>query len=216
MKKYLVGAAIFSMVLCRAQSHDQGTVSLNMGWDAGIHGTEYSSKYNGSPFGSVEENVAGTSLFRVNGHYNLLKFFSAGIDFRTGNYIEGPENAEADGNKINMLALSLRLYPVNTDKLAFYIGANFGTSGLEINRRLAFNIPAQYVFRSGHLSLESGFHWYFAKNVGMNFGFGVSRHDFLMREFYLNNSRQNIDNFENRLKAVGLHFNFGLSFQFGG
>jgi hypothetical protein len=217
MKLRFVTFLLLVSMIGFSQSHDKGTFSFNLGWDAGLHGTEYTSKLNGTQLGSPDTSAAGTSLFRINAHYNPVKWLSAGLDFRAGSYLEDPDNPETDGNKINMLGLALRLYPVNRDKFAWFIGANFGRSGLEINRKLtAFNIPAKYTFNSGHLSFETGFNWYFAKNGGLNFGLGYSQHNFLMQEFYLNNSKQNIDNFENRLRTKGVHFNIGLAIQFGG
>ena len=134
------------------QAQDKGVISFSVGYDAGIHGTIYTSQYQNNSPTTPDTSAAGTQLFRLNAQYNIFKFLSAGLDFRTGSYIEDPENATAAGNKVSMYGLSLRLYPVNKDKFVWYVGANFGGSRLTINRVYTFiiSVPAQYKFKSSH------------------------------------------------------------------
>jgi hypothetical protein len=202
--------------LCHAQGLDKGAFSLNLAFDGGVHGTRYTSKYNGNSVGNPDTSAAATSLFRLNAHYSIFKWMSAGIDYRGGKYIEDPENAQAAGNKISMMAFALRFYPVNKDKFTWFVGTTIGTSRLEINRVYTFlvAIPARFKLNSPHLGLETGFNWYFSKNVGMNFGLGYSSHNFLLKEYYLNGNKQDISNYENRLETKGVHVNIGLSLRF--
>jgi hypothetical protein len=202
--------------LTQAQGLDKGAVSLNLGYDGGVHGTVYTVKYNGNSVGNPDTSAAATSLFRLNTHYSIFKWISAGFDLRTGKYIENPDNAQAAGNKVSVLSFALRLYPVNKDKFTWYVGTTIGTSRLEINRVYTFGttFPARFKLSSPHMGFETGFNWYFSQYIGMNFGLGYSSHNFLLKEYYFNGNKQDISNYENRLKTRGLHLNIGLSLRF--
>jgi hypothetical protein len=218
MKKLLI--LLFSnliLLFSNAQSHNQGAFSFTLGYDAGIHGVTYTSEYNST---IVDQDTSGsaTRMAHLTASYNIFKFMSIGLDLRSGSYLEDPENATANGNKVSMSALNLRFYPVNKDKFAWYIGPTFGFSRLEINRIYTFivSIPAQYRFKSGHFGLETGFNWYFVKNFGMNFALGYSSQNFNMYYYRLNGEEQDLSNYENTLKTAGVHMNIGLSYHFGG
>jgi hypothetical protein len=218
MKKLLCSILlIFSGSALFAQAQDKGAFSFNVDYDGGLHYVEWESKYNGTVT-DQDTSGAGTRMLRLNAQYNILKWLSAGLDLRTGSYIETVENATSNGNKVNMWGVSLRLYPLNKEKIVWYIGTTLGGSRLEINRIYTFivAIPAQYKFKSPHFGLETGFNWYFAKNFGMNFCLGYSSQNFTMTEYYLNNNKQDLTNWDNHLLTKGLHTNIGLAFHFGG
>lgn len=217
MKKLLCSIfVILTSSTLFGQAQDKGEFSFNIDYDMGIHGTMYTSEYQGNADNDPDTSAAGTQMIRINAQYNILKWLSAGLDLRTGSYLEDPENATANGNKVNMWGVSLRLYPVNRDKFVWYLGTTLGGSRLEINRIYTFliAIPAQYKFRSPHLGIETGFNWYFAKNFGLNFGFGYSSQNFEMTEYYLNGDKQDLADWNNHLVTKGVHTNIGLAFHF--
>jgi hypothetical protein len=216
MKKLLCSiVVIISSSLVFGQAQDKGEFSFNVNYDGGLHYVEWESVYNGTTT-DRDTSGAGTRMLRINAQYNIFKFLSAGLDLRTGSYRENPqENITANGNKVNMWAVSLRLYPVNRDKFVWYFGTTIGGSRLEINRIYTlFSIPAQYKFKSPHFGLETGFNWYFAKNFGMNFGLGYSSQNYAMTEYYLNGDKQDLTNWKNNLLTKGIHTNIGLAFHF--
>jgi hypothetical protein len=141
---------------------------------------------------------------------------SAGIDYKGGRYIESDSTVSANGNKVSIASLSLRFYPVNKDRFVWYAGPTFGLSSLEINRiyTILVAIPAQYKFKSSHLGLETGFNWYFTKNVGLNFALGYSGQNYLMTEYYFNGDKQDLSNTKYTLTTKGLHVNLGLALTF--
>lgn len=218
MRLLLLSVILVSSSILFAQSHNKGAFSFNLGFDGGVHGTSYTSKYQGNLVDGPDTSAAGTNLIRFNAHYNIFKWMSVGLDFRNGKYIEDPENATANGNKVSMYGIGLRFYPVNREKFAWYLGSTFGGSRLEINRiyTIIVAFPARYKLTSGHFGLETGFNWYFAKNFGMNFGLGYSSQNYLLNEFYFNGEKQDITDYENRILTKGIHFNLGLAFHFGG
>lgn len=214
MKNLLCSLSFFVLSsIAFGQAQDKGVISFSAGYDAGIHGTIYTSQYQNNSPTAPDTSAAGTQLFRLNAHYNIFKFLSAGIDFRTGSYVEDPENAIAAGNKVSMYGLSLRLYPVNKDKFVWYIGANFGGSRLTINRIYTFiiSVPAQNKFKSPHSSFETGFNWYFTEKIGINFGLGYSSQNFLMTYSKWNGEEQDLSDWTNKLTTKGIHFNLGLA-----
>lgn len=201
-----------------SQAQNKGAFSFNLDYDAGVHGTLYTQEFKGNKVNQTDTSAAGTQLFRINAQYNILKWLSAGLDLRAGKYIEDPENATANGNKVSMWGLSIRLYPVNRNKFVWYLGATLGGSRLEINRiyTLLISVPERSLFKSPHLGLETGFNWYFARNFGMNFGLGFSSQNYKLTEYYFNNDKQDLSDWNNQLSTIGLHMNLGLAFHFGG
>ena len=207
----------FPLIGVFGQSHERGTFSFTLGYDAGVHGVAYNSEYNGNKL-DQDTSAAGTRMGHLTASYNLFKFMSIGLDLRSGGYVEDPENATANGNRVSMTGINLRFYPVNREKFAWYIGPSFGISRLEINRIYTFiiSIPAKYRYSAGHFGLETGFNWYFAKNFGMNFALGYSGQNYRMYYYSLNNEEQDLTNFDNTLQTIGIHMNLGLAFRFGG
>lgn len=215
MKRLLLHTLIaFSPVILFGQAQDQNIISFSAGYDAGIHGTLYTSQYQNNDPSSPDTSAAGTQMFKLNGQYNIFKFLSAGFDLGIGAYMEDPENASAAGNRISTYALSLRLYPVNKDKFVWYFGADIGGSRLTINRVITFivAIPVQYKWKSPHYRFDTGFNWYFTDRIGMNFGIGYSTHNFLMTYYEIDGEEQDLTNWTNRLKTKGVHLNLGLAF----
>lgn len=198
-----------------SQSHDNGTLSFQVNFDAGYHSTESESSYMGTVY-DQGTSVAGTTMAGLTMHYNFVKWFSAGFNFSFGSYIEDPENAEADGNKVSFISVDARFYPVNKDKFNWFAGIEYGYSGLEINRKVSLLNTVntiQYNYTSPHLGLYTGFNWYFANFIGLNFQVGMSNHQFDLKEYSINGTNQDLTNYEIKLNTVGPHIKLGLSFK---
>jgi len=218
MKRILLALGIlFSTIHCFSQAQDKGVISIDLGADLGAHLNQWDSKYKGTTVGETDSSGAATTLFRLDAHYNILSFVSAGLHFRTGKYIEDEDNTEAAGNKVNMAGIGIRLYPVNNDKFVWYIGTTLGSSKLEINRKYTFivDINSNYKLKSSHVGFESGFNWFFAKNFGMNLGLGYSGQKFLLTDYSVNGDPQDLTDWEHILTTKGFHFNIGVAAYFG-
>jgi hypothetical protein len=215
MKKILI---LVGLSLCfidvSAQSHKPGTLTFQVNYDGAGHATNYTSRYRGIEL-SNENDFAGTSMLNIGAHYNVFKFLSLGADFGTGSYIENPENAEADGNKVRIFAFDMRFYLSNKDKFNFYIGPRLGATSLEINRRnVAGNIIVarqSYKYNSPHLGIYTGFNWYLTNFLGLNTQIGYTNHKLKMKSFELNGVSQNLTDFENILTTNGVHLQLGLT-----
>lgn len=206
-----LSSILFSLNAVYSQSHSKGTFSMQLDYSAGAHLSVYESRYNGTLV-DVDSSGVATSMVFFNAQYSVLDFLSVGAYVGGGSYIEDPENESAMGNKIRAFGLDLRAYPVNKDKFNWYIGTKFGYSTLEINRSAGF-INTRANFGSGQFSGFSGFNWYFANFMGINFELAYMKHNFLMNEYFVNGNSQNISNFENRLDVKGIILNIGLSFK---
>jgi hypothetical protein len=200
-----VGVNVFS------QSHKAGTLSFQLNGDLGAHRTVSQTKVFGISSAS-DTSGAATVITNISGSYSILPWLSAGLTLGTGRYVEDEEQTD-NANRISMIGLTLRLYPVNNEKFNWYGAFDLGTTGLEINRKIIFNQDAQYKFRSGHLGVYTGINWYFANFIGLNTQLGLSSHNFNLREFNINNNAQNLNNIESTLGTLGLHFRLGLSFK---
>lgn len=207
----LVGQTIFAQT-----GLDKGSISFNLGYDAGAHLTLYDSEVDGNSVQETDTSGAVTSLVRFNAQYNVVHWFSVGLDVRGGSYLEDPENMEADGNTVNLFALSARFYPVNKPKFNWFIGTSIGRSNLEINRKTTIIVPLtfQYKFSSGHFGLETGFNWYFVKSFGVHFNLGYMGQQYVMNEYRFNNEVQDLGDMKNTLQTSGVNVGLGVSFYF--
>ena len=217
----LVISISFISVFSYSQSHTPRMFNLSFGYDGGVHGVRYDSKFDDGITSYENESDttgAGTSMFRFDGHFNILKSLSIGFQYRGGQYIEDENNTQAAGNKINVVGLSARFYAINKEKFAMYIGGSLGISNLTINRQLTFivAIPYVYEFSGSHYGLELGFNWYFSNNFGMNFGLGYAGHKYKMTDFSINGTAGDLTNFENILLTKGATLNLGATFKLGG
>jgi len=219
MKKILYTISILALTLQGfSQAQDKGAISIDLGADLGAHFNQYDSKYNGATIGDTDSSGAATTMFRFDAHYNIVKLVSVGLHYRGGKYLEDENDLEIVNNKVNMIGLGVRLYPVNKDKFVWYLGATLGSSKLEINRQIVIlvTIPYQAKYKSSHVGFETGFSWYFAKNFGLNMGLGYSGQKFLMTDYSINNDPLDLTNWENILTTAGVHLNMGLAVKFGG
>jgi hypothetical protein len=218
MKKLLQSLfALFITINLAAQSHESGTLSFQLGYDVGVHRTDYTSKLNGVQI-SQNKSTAATTIVMFGAQYNLVKFLSFGLNFGAGGYLENPENAEADGNSYRALSIDLRLYPVNKDKFNWFLGPRLGTSGLKIRRKVSQlggqpipTVSQESRYNSPHFGVYTGFNWYLLSFLGLNGQIGYTSHNFLMKSYSVNGTSQNLSNFDNRLKVSGVHIQFGLS-----
>ena len=214
MKILFATLFLLFMINANTQSHNKNTVSVNLGFDGAAHGTVAEVYYNGTLV-DQDTSAAATTLFRFDAHYNILPWLSAGILYRKGKYIEDPDNAEENGNKVSDFSFGIRAYGVNKDKFALYAGLYYGFSNLEINR-LYSGIPAQYKWKGNNFSADLGFNWYFAKMVGMNFSLGYSGHNFDLQEYSINNTPQNLTGWTHTFDTKGAHVVLGVCFKFLG
>jgi hypothetical protein len=215
--------AVFSAMLTfitdslNAQSHEKGTVSFQLNFDAAVHATHYSSKLNGTEIES-KDDAAATTLFMFNASYNPLKFLSVGLNTGIGSYIEDPDNAVADGNRYRRLGLDIKAYYLNHDRFNMFFGVQTGASGLEINRKILIIAPLyatqQYKYRAPYVGLNTGFNWYFANYVGINMQLGYSAHGFKLHEASLSGNKVDLTNRDIRLDTGGIHFQIGASVKF--
>lgn len=215
MKYVFVLLAFVLSHVAIAQSHQAGTLSAQLGFDAGVHGTVTENRYNNNLV-SQDTSAAATTLANLSVSYSITKWLSAGFTFSGGKYIEDPDNAEANGNSIAIYGASLRLYPANKDKFNWWLGADFGKAGLEINRIYTiFSTPLdnQYLFKGNHLSFNTGINWYFANFMGLHFTMGYSQHKFNLEEYNIEGTAQDLTNTDYTLNTKGAQFKLGLSFK---
>ncbi len=200
-----------------AQSHEQGTVSFQVNFDAAVYATHYSNKFNGTEIESKDDGAA-TTLLMFNAAYNPFRFLSIGLNAGTGSYLEDPDDAEADGNSYRRLGLDVKAYYLNHDRFNMFFGVQSGVTGLEINRKTVIVAPLystqQQKYRAPYLGLNTGFNWYFAKYVGMNMQIGYSAHGFKLYEATLSGNKIDLSNSDIRLKTGGVHFQVGASVKF--
>ena len=217
----LVISISFISVFSYSQSHTPRMFNLSFGFDGGIHGVQHTEKFDDGILST--ENIsdttgARTNMLRFDGHFNITKSLSIGVQYRNGQYLEDIENIQADGNKITVVGLSARFYAVNKEKFALYLGGSLGRSNLTINRQFIFIVPISWAFKysGSHYGLELGFNWYFSNNFGLNFGLGYAGQKYKMTDFSINGKAEDLTNYENELLTKGATINIGATFKLGG
>lgn len=214
MKKiFLLFLGLSFSINLAAQSHHAGTLSFQLGYDVGVHQTDYTSKYNGTLLSQDKDNAATTAVM-FGAQYNLIEFLSLGLNFGAGSYIEDRDKIENNGNTFRVLSLDLRIYPINNEKFNWFLSPRLGVSNLKINRKVGppiLLISQESKYNSPHFGIYTGFNWYFLSFIGINAQLGYTNHNFLMKEYNINGVSQNLNNFENRLKVSGVQLQLGLS-----
>lgn len=216
MKKCFLALLIFSISFSAfSQVYNPGTLSFQLGYDVAIHKVDYTSQYLGIIIDN-NSDLAATTLFSMSGQYNPFTWLSAGFTFLGGAYLEDPENAEADGNKVRVYALDLRFYLVNTDNLALYLGPEFGSSHLEINRIYPAlgNQKTNDIYKGPHLGLNMGFDLYFSDVFGWFLQLNYTTNKFDLKEYSVNGDAVDLTNFDITLDTFSFGLRTGLCIKF--
>jgi len=100
--------------------------------------------------------------------YGLAKWFSLGLLFEPGNYLD-PNAVRANG--VVTLALEPRFYLVNKDRFAWMASLQLGGSTLRIDEQGLTKDQAVYRGRSFGLSTGVGF--YFSDHIGLQLQAGT-------------------------------------------
>jgi hypothetical protein len=208
---FLFTFSIFSLSVF-AQSHKAGTLSLQGDYEIGILGTSSETKFNETVV-DQDTSSAFTNGFAFAMHYSLVEFISAGVYGNFGSYVENEDNVVSNGNQFISFGAGARLYPINNDKFNWYLGGKFGYCGLEINRQTTIIVPFNFDYKYGSTEVlaETGFNWYFANFLGVNFNLNYQWRNLDLKEYSINGSEQNMDNMTSVLKTRGVGVSAGVS-----
>lgn len=215
MKKLSLIILILGLVSSTsAQSNPKGRFSLSAGFDLGVHLVRSEYWYQGN---MIEDDTtgAGTKLFQFNAHYSFAKWFSAGLGFKTGSYIEDPNDPDSkyQSNSVGEFYLDTRFYFVNKEKFNMYAGLSFGKSTLDWNYN--DNIFYGKNFYSGPSNrLAIGLDWYLSKYVGFWYSMDFATRNFRLQTWEVNGVSQSFPDSDYYLKTKGLHIAIGCCFKF--
>ena len=207
----LLLAILISTVRIHAQALESGTLGFQIGYDVAAHGTLTRTEI----FGIADTDTGGalTQMFNIGVQYSFASWFSAGISFDYGSYVEDTADAGANGNTFNTFSFDARLYPVNKDKFNWYVGGQGGYTNLLINRvDPATTLNATYKYSSPHLGLFTGFNWYIFNVAGVFFQVDYSSHNFALKELTLDNVIQDLTLIEQSLDTKGVGVRVGVAF----
>lgn len=204
---------VCSVLYAGAQAHTPGTLSFQVGYDATLHGTATETKFLGIVIAN-DTSAAFTNMLNITAQYSFASWFSAGLAFDYGSYVEDTADAAANGNRARILSFDARLYPVNKDKFNWYVGGQGGFTSLVINREEVGPVDAQYKYDSPHLGLFTGFNWYMFDVAGIFFQLNYSSHRFELNEMSWDGVQQDLSNTEQTLETKGIGFRVGLNVKF--
>lgn len=204
-------AVICSMQL-HAQSLTNGSLGFQIGYDFAAHGTVSETQIFGIT-ADTDTSGAVTNMLNVGVQYSFASWFSAGLEFNYGAYLEDTADTGADGNTFNTIALDARLYPLNKDHINWYVGAQYGLTNLRINRiDPATTFEAGYAYNSSHLGLFTGINWYFLDVAGLFFQVDYSSHGFELNELTFDGVEQDLTNIDQTLDTKGVGIRAGITF----
>lgn len=209
--KYLaliIGLSLFQ--LAQAQSHKAGTLSIQGDFEGGFVNSYSETEFNGTVI-DKDTSSAVLASFGAGIHYSLAEFISAGVYANYGAYGEDVENVESSGNNFINFGAAARVYPVNNDMINWYIGGRVGYSALKIDRVYSSFLNVDYTYGGLEYIGETGVNWYFANFIGVNVGVNYQYRKFDLKEYNINGTSQNMDNFSNFLQTSGLGFTAGVS-----
>lgn len=213
MKKIWISVLVlWCSVQLHAQSLTNGTLGFQIGYDFAAHGTLTKTQL----FGITTDTDTGgavTNMFNIGLQYSFASWFSAGVEFNYGAYLEDTTDTGADGNNFNTIAFDARLYPLNKDHINWYFGAQAGLTNLLINRiDPATTLQASYKYSSPHLGLFTGINWYFLDVAGLFFQVDYSNHGFELKELTLDGAQQDLSNIAQTLDTKGVGVRAGITF----
>lgn len=201
-------------VLSYAQSNVSGRISLSGGFDVGGHYVTSEAKYNGTVIGQ-DTTGAVTKLFQFNGHYSITNWFSAGLGFRVGSYVEDPDDPENayKSNSVSEVYLDTRFYFVNRNKFNMYGGFSLGSTTLNLNYNKS-SYSSEEVYKTSTARFQIGLNWYITKYVGFWYNMDYAGRTYELSSWKLNGASQDLSNFDYAINTKGAHFAFGLCFKF--
>jgi hypothetical protein len=196
-----------------SQSNDKGNFSLSLGYDFAAHLAVSENRVSGNLI-DTDSSGAATQLAQINLHYGITKWFSAGLGFRKGSYLEDPQDPDGDNkyktNKVGEMYLDTRFYFLNKDKFNMYSGLSFGLTNLKQN----FTNPPlilDYTYKGNTYRLGLGLNWYFTKYVGLWFNLDYSGRKYELTDYVINGSNQILSNINYTLQTKGVHAAIGIS-----
>ena len=214
MKKLFVACMVLCTISVKAQSLESGTLSFQVGYDAMIHGTASETTFFGVV---IDRDTSGaiTSMFNADAQYSFAPWFSAGVAFNIGSYLEDTADQSNDGNHVSIIAFDARLYPVNNDKFNWYLGGSAGLTNLEINKKDALTpgVNYQYKYKSPALGLFTGFNWYFFDVAGVFLQFEYSQQNFDLKSFSIDGAEQDLSQTTQSLITKGGGIRLGVNFK---
>jgi hypothetical protein len=214
MRYLLAICIILSSVTVRAQSLESGTLGFQIGYDAMVHGTASETTFLGIV---IDQDTSGavTSMFHANGQYSFAPWFSAGLSFNIGSYLEDTADASANGNSVSIVAFDARLYPLNRDKFNWYFGGSAGLTNLEINKvdHTFGTTDYQYKYKSPNLGLYTGFNWYLLDIAGVFFQFEYSQQSFDLKSWSIDGTEQDLSQTTQTLITKGGGVRLGVTFK---
>ncbi len=208
MKKYLLTILISFIALgTQAQVGEKGKFYIDFGGGVGVYKTDFTYKDNLS---NVEgEDTVATTYGAFGVEYGIMNWVSAGLNFKSGQYLY--ENANGRSNKWKVLELSSHFYFLNKEKFTLYGNATIG-SGFLTETGTWILWPYERKFSGAHYSLGLGFKWLFIKEkVGIFMNYEFNRYGLDMKEYVLNNQDQDLSNVTATHDVKGSELKFGLS-----
>ncbi|MEZ5012915.1 MAG: hypothetical protein R2794_01360 [Chitinophagales bacterium] len=217
MKKGIILITCLCVSVYLHAQFESGSFSIQAGFDGAIHGTYAESKFNGAVI-DHDSSAAATSMFASSIQYHILPWLSAGLGFDYGAYIEDPEDAEANGNRISTFCVDARVYAVNHEHFNLYFGVQGGATFLKIDRLYVLFPPVSsefmYHYSGSHFGAFTGFNWYLFKQVGLFTQIHYSNHGFDLKRYTINGTEQDLGQSEVTLDTFGVGIRLGLAIAF--
>ncbi|MFI5204670.1 MAG: hypothetical protein ACHQF2_09265 [Flavobacteriales bacterium] len=201
-----------------AQSNVKGRFSMNLGFDAGGQYCLYQERFQGNV---VNEDTTGAIV--TQGHfsaqYSFAPWFSLGLGFKNGNYVEDPnnDNIENRNNRINQFFIAPRFYFLNKNKFNMYAGLKFGATRLTIDELYnftLFSIATLREFKSSYTAIDLGFNWYLSRYVGLWFNLEFNNNPLKLTRYVWNGTEQDLSDWDITLSSRGAQIALGLCFKF--
>jgi len=172
MKKVLFTAiAVLGFTFANAQSHQKGTMQVNVmgGFLTG------STTFKSDAPGSTEEKATATgTAFGANFQYGIAESFSIGIGLELGTVVNTPKDYTTYNQDLTMntfkVNLSGRYYFVNKEKFNIYGGPSIGYTTGKDNTDYAFGFSftdTETKFSGLNYGVNAGGNYFFTNTVGV-------------------------------------------------
>ncbi|MFN3918219.1 MAG: hypothetical protein ACK4K0_10800 [Flavobacteriales bacterium] len=196
-----------------AQMHEKGTFQAKFGYGNSVYGTLTTTtlKTNNTSFSSTDTSGAVTSHFPIELKYGLGDRFSIGLYGRFGRYLYDTADVKAKENKFSAFGIATEFYAVNKEKWNLYFNLGFHTVNLMVIEKPNPLVTTEGKYKGTGIKAGIGTNIMLFKPVALNFNLGYDGNNLNLKEYYVNQNKQDLSNIDVNLVTKGVRYGIGLN-----
>jgi hypothetical protein len=200
-------------ISANCQMHEKGTFQAKIGYGNSVYGTLTTTtlKINNTSFSNTDTSGAVTSHYPIELKYGLGDRFSVGLYGRFGRYLYDTADVKTKENKFSAFGIATEFYAVNKEKWNLYFNLGFHTVNLMIIEKPNPFTTTEGKYKGTGMKAGIGTNIMLFKPVALNFNLGYDGNNLNLKEFYINQNKQDLSNLDVNLVTKGIRYGIGLN-----